>query len=63
MMNDIISDSEEWLTERLEGKAKTTLLNLPNAHSELDRLVSYENFRRGFLPGVLHLFFLELYFV
>lgn len=50
-LNEIFSESEEWLTEHLEGKAKTTLLNLLNAHSELDGLVSYENFRRGFVLG------------
>ena len=50
-LNEVFSDSEEWLTEHLEGKAKTTLLNLLNAHSELDGLVSYENFRRGFILG------------
>ena len=37
--------------EHLEGKAKATLLNLLNVHSELDGLVSYENFRRGFILG------------
>ena len=26
-------------------------MNLLNAHSELDGLVSYENFRRGFVLG------------
>lgn len=50
-LNGIFSDSEDWLTEHLEGKAKTTLLNLLNAHSELDGLVSFENFRRGFILG------------
>ena len=47
-LNEIFSDSEEWLAEHLEGKAKTSLLN---AHSKLDGLVSYENFRRGFVLG------------
>ena len=46
-----ISRYGAWLEEHLEGKAKTTLLNLLNAHSELDGLVSYENFRRGFVLG------------
>lgn len=50
-LNQIFSDSEDWLTEHLEGKAKATLLNLLNVHSELDGLVSYENFRRGFILG------------
>ena len=50
-LNEIFSDSEEWLAKHLEGKAKATLLNLLNAHSELDGLVSYENFRRGFILG------------
>ena len=50
-LNEVFSESEEWLTEHLEGKAKTTLLNLLNAHSELDGIVSYENFHRGFVLG------------
>lgn len=50
-LNQIFSESEDWLTEHLEGKAKATLLNLLNAHSELDGIVSYENFRRGFILG------------
>ena len=48
---EIFSDSEDWLTEHLEGKAKVKLLNLLNAHSELVGLLSYENFRRGFVLG------------
>ena len=48
---EVFSDSEEWLGEHLEGTAKATLLNLLNAHSELDGLVAYENFRRGFILG------------
>lgn len=51
-LNQIFSESEDWLTEHLEGKAKAALLNLLNAHSELDGLVAYENFRRGFILGV-----------
>lgn len=50
-LNEIFSDSEDWLTDHLEGKAKATLLNLLNAHSELEGLMSYENFRRGFVLG------------
>ena len=50
-LNEIFSDSEEWFAEHLEGKAKATLLNLLNAHSDLDGLASYENFRRGFILG------------
>ena len=50
-LNEIFSDSEDWLTEHLEGRAKATPLNLLNAHSELDGIVSYENFRRGFVLG------------
>lgn len=50
-LNEIFSYSEDWLSEHLEGKAKATLLNLLNAHSKLDGLVSYENFRKGFVLG------------
>ena len=50
-LNQTFSDSEDWLTEHLEGKAKATLLTLLNAHSEVDGIVSYENFRRGFILG------------
>ena len=50
-LNEIFSGSEKWLTEHLEGKAKATLLNLLNAHSDLDGITSYENFRRGFVLG------------
>lgn len=31
--------------------SKHKLLNLINCHSELDGLLSYENFRKGFLLG------------
>lgn len=48
---EVFSDSEDWLTEHLEGRAKSTLLNLLNAHSELDGLVAYENFPREFVLG------------
>ena len=48
---DEFSENEDWLTEHLEGTAKHKLLNLINCHSELDGLLSYENFRKGFLLG------------
>ena len=50
-LNQIFADSEDWLTKHLEGAAQETLLKLLNTHSELDGLVSYENFRRGFILG------------
>lgn len=47
----VVSESEDWLTEHLEGKAKGKLLNLLNAQSELNATAAYEGFCDGFLLG------------
>ena len=47
----IVSESEDWLTEHLEGKAKVKLLNYINAQNELNATAAYEGFRDGFLLG------------
>lgn len=50
-LSKTLSDSEKWLTEHLEGTAKSTLLNLTNAQNETVGYTAYENFRKGFLLG------------
>lgn len=50
-LSKTLSDSEKWLTEHLEGPAKSTLLNLVNAQNEIEGYTAYESFRRGFLLG------------
>lgn len=47
----VISESEDWLTEHLEGKAKVKLLNYINAQNELNATAAYEGFQEGFLLG------------
>ena len=46
-----VSESEDWLTEHLEGKAKVKLLNYINAQNELNATAAYEGFCEGFLLG------------
>ena len=46
-----ISDNEDWLTEHLDGQAKSHLLNLIDAQNELTAQMAYEGFRDGFLLG------------
>ena len=48
---DSFKEDADWLKEMLDGKAKEHLLELINIHDELDRLVSYDSFRDGFILG------------
>ena len=48
---DSFKEDAEWLKKMLDGSAKEHLLELINIHDDLDKLVSYESFRDGFIPG------------
>ena len=48
---DSFKEDAEWLKKMLDGPAREHLLELINIHDELDRLVSYESFRDGFILG------------
>ena len=48
---DSFKENADWLKEMLDGKAKEHLLELLNIHDDLDKLVSYESFRDGFILG------------
>ena len=48
---DSFKENADWLKEMLDGKAKERLTELLSIHDDLDKLVSYESFRDGFILG------------